>query len=119
MALDPVTTSFRIFQVVRQGIRNRRERRMGQVTMNLPDGSQVVRTEPLIKLRTSTKVAAGAGVAAAYPVVQIVELVQGIEFSQPWLEDFTNGPLFVYLVGVIASFVVARFSRSPAAPQAL
>jgi len=115
MALDPVTTSFRIFQVIRQGIRNRRERRMGQVTMNLPDGSQVVRADPLIPGRTSTKVAV-SGLAVGLPVIQ---WLQDFVFPWPAVEEFTNSDLFVQLATLAVAFVVARFSKSPAVPGVL
>lgn len=88
------------------------------VKVILPDGSTVERTEPTIKARTSTKATVGAALAA-YPGYQVVEMIQSIDFPWPWLENFTNGPGFVWLCATIIPLVIARFTKSPIFKQAL
>lgn len=88
------------------------------VTVTLPDGSTIERTEPTIPLRTATKATIGS-VVAAYPGYQLVELIQSINFPWPWLEDFTNGPAFVWLCATIIPIVIARVTKSPITPQAI
>lgn len=89
-----------------------------KVTVTLPDGSTIERTEPTIPARTSTKATVGAALAA-YPGLEFVQAIQSANLPWPWLEDFTNGPLFVWLCATIIPLVIARFTKSPIAKQAL
>ncbi len=86
-----------------------------KVTVTLPDGSTFERAEPAIPLRTSTKVAL-TGVGVGLPVIQYI---QEIQFPWPWLESFTNSDVFVQLATLAAAFLVAKFTKSPIAKQAL
>ncbi len=85
------------------------------VTVTLPEGSQIQRAEPTIPLRTSTKVGL-SGVAIGLPVIQYI---QEIQFPWEWLENFTNSDLFVQLATLAGAYLVAKFTKSPIAKQAL
>jgi hypothetical protein len=88
------------------------------VKVVLPDGTETTRTEPLIPLRTATKATVGTAVLG-YPLIDIVQAIQGAQIPVEWLESFTNGPVFEWLCYSIIPIVIARFTKSPTAKQAL
>lgn len=88
------------------------------VTLTLPDGSTIDHKPPTIPLRTATKATAGT-ILAGYPVIEIVQQVQAIEFPWPWLEGFTNSSTFEWLCYSIIPILIARFTKSPLTKQAL
>lgn len=85
------------------------------VTVTLPSGETIQRMEPTIPLRTSTKVGV-TGLAVGLPVIQYI---QEIQFPWAWLENFTNSDLFVQLATLAGAYLVAKFTKSPIAKQAL
>jgi hypothetical protein len=86
-----------------------------QVTVTMPDGTQTTRSEPLIPARTSTKV----GVTGVVAIVPIVQAIQELHFANPSLESFIHSSLFVQIVTLAGAYLVARFTKSPIAAQAL
>lgn len=88
------------------------------VKVTLPDGTTYNRVEPVIPVTTSTKVAVGTGVVAAFPAVELLEWVQSIEFSTTWLEAATNSPYFIYYGGLLIAWAIAKISKSPFRPKA-
>jgi hypothetical protein len=99
----------------------KREARMAEtVTLTLPSGETIEHTPPVIAARTSTKTAAGSALLA-FPGYEIVQQIQAADLSgiSPWLENFTNGPAFVWLCATIIPVVIARFTKSPLNKQAL
>ncbi len=91
----------------------------GNTTVIMSDGSQVNRSEPLIPARTSTKVAVGTGAIAAFPAVELLTWVQGLQLEPSWLESATNSPYFIYYGALLIAWCVARFTKSPGSPQPL
>lgn len=89
------------------------------VTVTLPSGETVQRTEPMIPARTSTKLAVGNGVVAAFPAVEILQWIQSIEIPIVWLESLTNSDYFMYYGSLLVSYLIARFTKSPLVKQAL
>lgn len=131
MALDPVTSINLLRAFVIRPLRQRRRAKrglppLGQQEASMPevvkivheDGTETTRTEPTIPLRTSTKAVIGSALGA-YPGWQIVQGVQEVMFSTPWLEEFTNSTLFVWLCATIIPLVIARFTKSPSAKSAI
>lgn len=89
-----------------------------KIVLTAPDGSTIEHTPPTVPLRTATKATLGAAVAA-YPGYEVVQMIQAFEFPWPWLENFTNGPGFVWLCATIIPLIIARFTKSPLSKQAL
>lgn len=131
MALDPVTSINLLRAFVIRPLRNRRRAKrglppLGQQEVVMPevvrviseDGTETTRTEPTIPLRTSTKAFIGSAIGA-YPGWQIVQAVQEVMFSTPWIEEFTNSALFVWLCATIIPLIIARFTKSPSAKSAV
>lgn len=91
---------------------------MAEQRLTLPSGETITRTEPLIQARTSTKALVGSSVLA-FPGYQIVQVIQDAMLPWAWLEEFTNSAAFVWLCATIIPIVIARFTKSPLAKQAL
>lgn len=123
--MDPVTAvklwvAIRPIRRIKEARQRRRERRMAEsVTVTLPSGETVQRTEPMIPARTSTKLAVGNGVVAAFPAVEILQWIQSIEIPIVWLESLTNSDYFMYYGSLLVSYLIARFTKSPLVKQAL
>jgi hypothetical protein len=81
----------------------------------MPDGRVIPREEPMIPARVSSKIAVGNGVLAAFPAVELLQWVQAVEFSTPWLESLTNSDYFIYYGSLAISYVIARLTKTPAA----
>jgi hypothetical protein len=130
--MDPVTLA-RLWMVVKpvKLLRNRRRAKRGlpplgteevampQVAKVVLDGIETTREEPIIPARTSTKVAVGNGVIAAFPAVEILQWVQAVEFSTPWLESLTNSDYFIYYGSLAISYLIARVTKSPIVKQSI
>lgn len=86
-----------------------------KVILTTPTGETIEHTPPLIPARTSTKVAA-TGLVGVLPVVQGI---QELHFMTPWLEQFVHSTLFAQLATLLGAYLVARWSKSPLATQAL
>lgn len=82
-------------------------------TVTLPSGETIQRTEPIIPARTSTKALVG-GTFLAQVYVQLVGLIphEGVVMA-------LTTPEMTALVAVGLAALVARFTKSPAAPSAL
>lgn len=122
--MDPITLA-KLWMVVKpirrikEARQRRREARMAEkIVLTTPTGETIEHTPPTIPLRTATKATAGT-VLLGYPLVQIVEAVQGAMFQTEWLENFTNGPIFEWLCYSIVPLVIARLSKSPLGKQFL
>jgi len=122
--VDPITLA-KLWMVVKpirrikEARQRRREARMAEkIVLTTPTGETIEHTPPTIPLRTATKATAGT-VLLGYPLVQIVEAVQGAMFQTEWLENFTNGPIFEWLCYSIVPLVIARLSKSPLGKQFL
>jgi hypothetical protein len=84
-----------------------------QVTVTLPDGSTMTRLEPVIPARTSTKSLVG-GTFLAQVYVQVVGFI-----PNEGLVSALTTPEMIALVSVALTALVARFTKSPIAPQKL
>lgn len=83
------------------------------VKIVLPDGTELQRAEPTIPARTSTKSLVG-GTFLAQIYVQIVGLI-----PHDGVVAALTTPEMVALVAVGLAALVARFTKSPAAPGKL
>lgn len=90
-----------------------------KIVLTAPDGSTIEHTPPIIAARTSTKLAVGGGVVAAFPAVELLSWVQGLQLEPAWLESATNSSYFLYYGGLLIAYIVARFTKSPLTQQAL
>ena len=122
--MDPISIA-KLWMVVKpikrikEARQRRREKRMADtLVLTTQTGETITRTEPLIPARTSTKALVGSAIGA-YPGYQVVQMIQDAMLPWPWLEDFTNGPMFVWICATIIPIVIARFSKSPLAKTVL
>jgi hypothetical protein len=92
---------------------------MAEQTLTLPNGETITRTEPIIPARTSTKLAVGNGVVAAFPAVEILQWIQSVEIPIAWLESLTNSDYFMYYGSLLVSYLIARYTKSPLIKQPL
>jgi hypothetical protein len=131
--MDPFTVA-RLWVFIKpvKRIRNRRRAKRGlpplsdrEVAMPevtkviLPDGTEGVRTEPIIPARTSSKIAVGNGVVAAFPAVEVLQYIQSLELPIDWLEALTNSDYFIYYGSLAISYLIARYTKSPTVKTAL
>lgn len=89
-----------------------------KIVLTTPTGETIEHTPPTIPLRTATKATVGTAVLG-YPLIDIVQAIQGAQIPIEWLEAFTNGPVFEWLCYSIVPIVIARISKSPLGKQAL
>lgn len=122
--MDPITVA-KLWMVVKpikrikEARQRRREQRMAEkVILTTPTGETIEHSPPVIPLRTATKATVGTAVLG-YPLIDIVQAIQGAQIPIEWLESFTNGPVFEWLCYSIIPIVIARFTKSPLTKQPL
>lgn len=122
--MDPITVAklwltVRPIRRIKEARQRRREARMAEkMILTTETGETIEHSPPVIPLRTATKATAGT-VLLGYPVIEIVQQIQAIEFPWPWLESFTGSSTFEWLCYSIIPIVIARFTKSPLTKQAL
>ena len=89
-----------------------------KVILTTQTGETIEHTPPAIPLRTATKASAGT-VLLGYPMIEVVQAIQGAQIPIEWLESFTNSTMFEWLCYSLVPIIIARFTKSPLGKQAL
>jgi len=122
--MDPITVA-KLWLLVKpiRRIRNHRRAKRGlppleqnEVVMagekslvTMADGTEIVRTEPLIPARTTTKQA----VVALPMAIGIVQALQQIEFPWLWLNQLLDNDLVVQVLTGAVLVILGRYFKTP------
>jgi hypothetical protein len=85
-----------------------------QANVTMADGTQFTRTEPVIPLRSSSKLAVTGGSS-----ILLLQLLQSIPWPWPWVNELLQSAAFASLFTLAVSYVTARFTKSPIQSQPL
>jgi len=85
-----------------------------QANVTMQDGTQFTRTEPVIPLRSSSKMAVTGGTAILF-----LQLLQSMPWPWPWVDELLQSPAFASLFTLAVSYVTTRFTKSPIQSQPL